>query len=62
MEIDAPVSGYTAAYLKAVVHHAKIYNQPLHEDLSLEPSSNPVKAHIYVLLLYLYYIEMVRST
>ena len=34
--IDAPASGYTASYLKAVAHNAKIYVRPLQRDLSLD--------------------------
>jgi hypothetical protein len=35
--IAAPDSGYTGSYLRAVVHHAKIYVRPLQRDLSLDP-------------------------
>jgi hypothetical protein len=35
--IAAPESGYTVAYLRAVVHHAKIYIRPMQRDLCLDP-------------------------
>lgn len=35
--IPSPDNGYTVSYLRAVVHHAKIYIRPLQQDLSLEP-------------------------
>ena len=40
--IACPSSGYTVSYLRAVVHHAKIYIRPLQKDLSLEPLKEPV--------------------
>ena len=42
--ISSPESGYTVSYLKAVVHHAKIYIRPLQKDLSLEPANEPVRS------------------
>ena len=35
--IASPESGYTVSYLKAVIHHAKIYVRPLQQGLSLDP-------------------------
>ena len=35
--IAAPDNGYSVSYLKAVVHHAKIYIRPLQRNLSVEP-------------------------
>lgn len=35
--IASPESGYTVSYLRAVVHHVKIYIRPMQKDLSLEP-------------------------
>lgn len=40
--IAAPESGYTVSYLKAVIHHAKIYIRPLQCDLSLDPVKEEV--------------------
>ena len=40
--IAAPESGYKIQYLKAVVHHAKIYIRPLQRDLPLEPQKPTV--------------------
>ena len=37
-----PGSGYTVSYLRAVVHHAKVYIRPMQKDLSLEPLKEPV--------------------
>ena len=34
--IAAPPSGYTVPYLRAVVHHAKVFVRPLQHDLSLD--------------------------
>lgn len=42
--IPSPESGYNASYLKAVVHHAKIYIRPLQQDLSLEPIQDTVNS------------------
>ena len=39
-------SGYTVSYLKAVVHHAKIYVRPLQQDLSLDPIEQEVSCQI----------------
>lgn len=41
--IASPENGYTTSYLKAVVHHAKIYIRPLQKDLSLEPIKEEVR-------------------
>ena len=35
--IDVPPSGYSATYLKAVAHSARIFIRPLQRDLSLLP-------------------------
>ena len=40
--VASPESGYTVSYLRAVVHHAKIYIRPMQKDLSLEPINEPV--------------------
>ena len=40
--IASPESGYTVSYLRAVVHHAKIYIRPMQKNLSLEPIKEPV--------------------
>ncbi|XP_019853033.1 PREDICTED: uncharacterized protein LOC109582636 [Amphimedon queenslandica] len=40
IEIEVPPSGYTVAYLKPVVHNAKIFIRPLQKDLSLEPEKD----------------------
>lgn len=40
--IVSPENGYTASYLKAVVHHAKIYIRPLQQSLSLDPVKEEV--------------------
>ena len=42
--IAAPDSGYSVSYLRAVVHHAKIYIKPMQRDLSLEPVKEEVSA------------------
>lgn len=43
--IASPESGYTVSYLRAVVHHAKIFIRPLQKDLSLEPQKDEVIQH-----------------
>lgn len=40
--IAMPKSGYTTAYLKAVVHHAKIYIRPLQCELNLDEVTDTV--------------------
>ena len=40
--IAVPDSGYDVPFLKAVVHHAKIYIRPLQNNLSLSPIKNEV--------------------
>ncbi len=40
--VAAPDSGYTVSYLKAVIHHAKIYIRPLQQNLSLDPVQDEV--------------------
>ena len=40
--IPAPDCGYSVPYLKAVVHHAKIFIRPLQKDLSLDPTKEQV--------------------
>ena len=52
--IAAPETGYTVSYLKAVIHHAKIYIRPLQRDLCLEPVKETVRNTLrywYVLIL-----------
>lgn len=34
--IAMPEKGYTVSYLRAVVHHAKIYLRPLQKELDIE--------------------------
>ena len=46
--ISSPESGYTAQYLKAVVHSAKIYIKPLQKNLSLEPVVDKVVTIIII--------------
>ena len=41
--IAAPDCGYSVQYLKAVVHHAKIFIRPLQKDLSLDPMKQQVR-------------------
>ena len=41
--IAAPSCGYSVSYLKAVVHHAKIFIRPLQKDLSLDPVKEQVR-------------------
>lgn len=38
--IARPKNGYTIPYLRAVVHHAKIYLRPLQKDLNVDTSDN----------------------
>ena len=40
--IASPESGYSVSYLRAVVHHARIFIRPLQKDLSLEPQKDEV--------------------
>ena len=40
--IATPDSGYDVPFLKAVVHHAKIYIRPLQNNLSLSPFKKEV--------------------
>ena len=40
--IVAPDSGYSVSYLRAVVHHAKIYIRPMQRNLSLDPVKEEV--------------------
>lgn len=40
--IASPESGYTVAYLKAVVHHAKVYIRPMQQSLPLDPVKETV--------------------
>ena len=40
--IVAPASGYTVPYLRAVVHHAKVFVRPMQQDLSLDPVQEEV--------------------
>ena len=41
--IAAPDSGYTVSYLRAVVHHAKIFIRPMQRNLSLDPVKEEVR-------------------
>lgn len=41
--IMCPKNGYTVPYLRAVVHHAKIYLRPLQKDLHIELSDEIVE-------------------
>ena len=40
--IACPNNGYTVSYLRAVVHHAKIYIRPVQKNLSLDPEMEEV--------------------
>ena len=48
--IAAPESGYTVSYLKAVIHHAKIYTRPLQQALSLDPVKEEVTIMFFFFL------------
>lgn len=50
--ITAPESGYTVSFLKAVVHHAKIYIRPVQKDLSLDPAKDEVRVSFRLYLVY----------
>ena len=50
--IDVPPSGYSATYLKAVAHSARIFIRPLQRDLSLLPEK--VEVNNYFQFLYMY--------
>ncbi len=52
--IASPDSGYTVSYLKAVVHHAKIYVRPLQQDLSLDPDPDDHEVRKYFSHYYLH--------
>ena len=41
--VAAPESGYTVSYLRAVVHHAKIYIRPMQRNLCLDPVKEEVR-------------------
>ena len=47
--IAAPESGYTVSYLRAVVHHAKIYIRPMQRNLSLDTVKGEVECCIIIL-------------
>ncbi len=47
--IAAPECGYSVPYLKAVVHHAKIFIRPLQKDLCLDPIKHEVSLYITIL-------------
>ena len=51
--IAAPDSGYTVSYLRAVVHHAKIYIRPMQRNLSLDPVKEEVRMCIITLYGYI---------
>ena len=40
--IASPESGYTVAYLRAVVHHAKVYIRPMQNNLDPDPEPSKV--------------------
>ena len=40
--IQMPEAGYTPEYLKAVIHHAKIFIQPLQKTLYVQPQNTAV--------------------
>lgn len=40
--IASPESGYTVSYLRAVVHHAKIYIRPIQNNLDSDPEPSQV--------------------
>ena len=52
--IAAPDSGYTVSYLRAVVHHAKIYIRLMQRNLSLDPVKEDVRMCIITLTTWLY--------
>ena len=43
----SPESGYTVSYLRAVVHHAKIYIRPMQIRLCTEPQECQVSEKLY---------------
>lgn len=49
--IASPESGFTVSYLKAVVHHAKIYIRPLQQDLSLDPVEQDVSFYFLMIII-----------
>ena len=40
--IASPESGYTVTYLRAVVHHAKVYVRPMQNNLDPDPEPSKV--------------------
>lgn len=62
--IASPESGYTVSYLRAVVHHAKIFIRPMQRDLSLEPQKDEVLQLFWyydcVLLVFLFFFFSCR--
>ena len=40
--VASPESGYTVSFLRAVVHHAKLYIRPMQQDLPLDPVKDEV--------------------
>ncbi len=59
--IQVPANGYSAVFLKSVVHNAKIYLRPVQQDLSLDSSESIHSAEVSlnvsysVILAYLYH-------
>ena len=53
--IAAPDSGYTVSYIRAVVHHAKIYIRPMQRNISLDPVKEEVR-DIGIIIILHYYI------
>ena len=55
--IASPESGYTVSYLRAVVHHAKIYIRPMQKSLCTEPQECRVSEKLWytcvIILLYI---------
>ena len=41
-DIQMPEAGYTPEYLKAVIHHAKIFVRPLQKNLDVQPQNTAV--------------------
>lgn len=64
--IACPESGYSVTYLRAVVHHAKIYIRPLQRNLNTDPEITEVRIFcmslVYILTYSLFIgIELVFS-
>lgn len=46
--IASPESGYTVSYLRAIVHHAKIFIRPMQNNLDSDPEPSQVDCCVYV--------------